>query len=138
MKRITDESAPITFLEPAHPLLNFPNKMGQEDFANWIQERGLYYPKEWDPQYHALLQSNDPGEAPLKGGLLVADYGRGHYIYTSMVWYRELRAGVPALTHAGEYDQLRTSRRKKIKAKREIWSAATCRRFRFGVLATKP
>lgn len=94
-ERITDENAPITFLEPQHPLLNSPNKMGQEDFANWIQERGLYYPKEWDPQFHALLQSNDPGEAPLKGGLLVADYGRGRYIYTSMVWYRELRAGVP-------------------------------------------
>ena len=94
-ERITDENAPITLLEPQHPLLNFPNKIGQEDFAGWIQERGLYYPKEWDPQFHALLQSNDPGEAPLKGGLLVADYGRGHYIYTSMVWYRELRAGVP-------------------------------------------
>ena len=94
-QRITDETAPITFLEPQHPLLNLPNKLGQDDFANWIQERGLYYPKDWDPQYHALLQSNDPGEAPLKGGLLVADYGRGHYIYTSMVWYRQLRAGVP-------------------------------------------
>ncbi len=94
-ERIVDENAPITFLEPQHPLLNFPNKIGPEDFANWIQERGLYYPKEWDPQFHALLQSNDPGEAPLKGGLLVADYGRGRYIYTSMVWYRELRAGVP-------------------------------------------
>jgi LmbE family N-acetylglucosaminyl deacetylase len=94
-ERITDETAPITFIEPEHPLLNFPNKIGQDDFANWIQERGLYYPKDWDPQFHALLQANDPGEAPLKGGLLVADYGRGHYIYTSMVWYRELRAGVP-------------------------------------------
>ena len=94
-ERITDETAPITFIEPEHPLLNTPNKMGQEDFANWIQERGLYYPKDWDAQFHALLQSNDPGEAPLKGGLLVADYGRGHYIYSSMVWYRELRGGVP-------------------------------------------
>jgi LmbE family N-acetylglucosaminyl deacetylase len=94
-ERVTDENAPITFIEPDHPLLNVPNKLGQEDFANWIQERGLYYPKEWDPQFHALFQSNDPGEAPLKGGLLVADYGRGHYIYTSMVWYRELRGGVP-------------------------------------------
>jgi len=94
-ERIVDENAPITFLEPQHPLLNVPNKLGPEDFANWIQERGLYYPKDWDPQFHALLQSNDPGEAPLKGGLLVADYGRGRYIYTSMVWYRELRGGVP-------------------------------------------
>jgi len=94
-ERVTDENAPITFLEPEHPLLNVPNKLGPDDFVNWIQERGLYYPREWDPQFHALLQSNDPGETPLKGGLLVADYGRGHYIYTSMVWYRELRAGVP-------------------------------------------
>lgn len=94
-ERVTDENAPITFLEPDHPLLNTPNKMGQEDFKDWIQERGLYYPREWDPQFHALLQSNDPGENPLKGGLLVADYGKGHYIYTSMVWYRELRGGIP-------------------------------------------
>ena len=94
-ERITDENAPITFLEPQHPLLNSPNKINEEDFVGWIQERGLYYPKDWDPQYHALLQSTDPGEAPLKGGLLVAEYGRGHYIYSSMVWYRQLRAGVP-------------------------------------------
>ena len=94
-ERITDENAPVTFIEPQHPLLNYPNKIGPEDFVGWIQERGLYYPKDWDPQFHALLQSNDPGEAPLKGGLLVGDYGRGHYIYSSMVWYRQLRAGVP-------------------------------------------
>jgi len=94
-ERVTDENAPITFLEPDHPLLNTPNKMGQDDFKDWIQERGLYYPREWDPQFHALLQSNDPGENPLKGGLLVAETGKGHYIYTSMVWYRELRGGIP-------------------------------------------
>jgi LmbE family N-acetylglucosaminyl deacetylase len=94
-ERVTDENAPITFIEPDHPLLNTPNKMGQDDFKDWIQERGLYYPREWDPQFHALLQSNDPGENPLKGGLLVAEYGKGHYIYTSMVWYRELRGGIP-------------------------------------------
>jgi LmbE family N-acetylglucosaminyl deacetylase len=94
-ERITDENAPITFLEPDHPLLNIPNKMGQDDFKFWIQERGLYYPRDWDAQFHALLQSNDPGENPLKGGLLVSDYGKGHYIYTSMVWYRELRGGIP-------------------------------------------
>jgi LmbE family N-acetylglucosaminyl deacetylase len=94
-ERVTDENAPITFLEADHPLLNSPNKLNQDDFKGWIQERGLYYPKEWDPQFHALLESNDPGEAPLKGGLLVANYGKGHYIYTSMVWYRELRGGIP-------------------------------------------
>jgi LmbE family N-acetylglucosaminyl deacetylase len=115
-ERITDETAPITFIEPEHPLLNSPNKLGQEDFKDWIQERGLYYPKDWDPQYHALLQSNDPGEAPLKGGLLVADYGRGHYIYTSMVWYRELRGGVPGayrmLANMISYGQAEVKRKK--------------------------
>ena len=94
-ERVTDETAPIEFLEPRHPLLNVPNRITQGDFANWIQERGLYYPKDWDAHYSALFSTNDPGEAPLKGGLLVAQYGKGNYIYTSMVWYRELRAGVP-------------------------------------------
>jgi len=93
--RVTDEDAPVTFLQPKHPLLNFPNKITQKDFANWIQERGLYFPKEWDPKYTAVLSTNDKGEAPLKGGLLVAPYGRGNYIYTSYVWYRQLRAGLP-------------------------------------------
>jgi len=94
-ERVTDETAPIKFLLPRHPLLNVPNRITRVDFANWIQERGLYYPKEWDPHYSALFSTNDPSEAPLNGGLLVAHYGKGTYIYTSMVWYRELRAGVP-------------------------------------------
>jgi hypothetical protein len=94
-ERVTDETAPIKFLLPRHPLLNIPNRITQSDFSNWIQERGLYYPKEWDPHYYALFSTNDPGETPLKGGLLVGQYGKGNYIYTSMVWYRELRAGVP-------------------------------------------
>ncbi|HEX4900656.1 MAG TPA: hypothetical protein VFV61_08995, partial [Pyrinomonadaceae bacterium] len=87
--------APIRFLQPRHPLLNYPNKIRSSDFNNWIQERGLYYPKEWDSHYTALFASNDTGEKPLRGGLLVARYGRGRYIYTSMVWYRQLAAGVP-------------------------------------------
>ncbi|MEO8435272.1 MAG: PIG-L family deacetylase [Pyrinomonadaceae bacterium] len=94
-ERVTDENAPVTVMAPGHPLLSVPNKIEQSDFNGWIQERGLYYPKEWDGQYYALLSTNDPGEESLNGGLLVADYGRGHYIYTSMVWYRQLRAGVP-------------------------------------------
>ena len=94
-ERVTDETAPIKFLQPAHLLLNFPNKIRLSDFDNWIQERGLYYPKEWDSNYTALFSMNDPGEKPLTGGLLVAKYGKGNYIYTSMVWYRQLRGGVP-------------------------------------------
>jgi len=93
--RVTEEDAPIGVLQPQHPLLNSPNHITQADFANWIQERGLYFPKEWDSHYAALLTTNDKGEPPLKGGLLVAPYGKGNYIYTSMVWYRQLRAGLP-------------------------------------------
>ena len=93
--RVTEEDAPVLFLQPKHPLLNFPNRITQKDFANWVQERGLYFPKEWDAHYTAILSTNDPGEPPLKGGLLVAPYGRGNYIYTSYVWYRQLRAGLP-------------------------------------------
>ncbi len=93
--RVTEEDAPVKFLQPGHPLLNFPNRIRSPDFDGWIQERGLYYPKEWDPRYQALLETADQGEPPLRGGLLVARYGRGNYIYTSMVWYRQLGAGVP-------------------------------------------
>jgi hypothetical protein len=92
---VTDETAPITFLQARHPLLNSPNKITAADFSNWIQERGLYYPKQWDQRYTEILSTNDPGEPPLIGGLLVAQHGKGHYIYTSMVWYRQLLAGVP-------------------------------------------
>ena len=94
-ERVTVETAPIKFTQPRHPLLNFPNRIGPADFKNWVQERGLYYPKVWDSHYTTLFTTNDPGEAPLTGGLLVAQYGKGNYIYTSMVWYRQLRAGVP-------------------------------------------
>lgn len=94
-ERVTEEDAPVLFLQPKHPLLNFPNRITQKDFANWVQERGLYFPKEWDQHYTAILSTHDAGEPPLKGGLLVAPYGRGNYIYTSYVWYRQLRAGLP-------------------------------------------
>jgi LmbE family N-acetylglucosaminyl deacetylase len=94
-ERVTEEDAPVTFLQPRNPLLNFPNRITQADFANWVQERGLYFPREWDPHYTAVLATSDKGEQPLKGGLLVAPYGRGNYIYTSFVWYRQLRAGLP-------------------------------------------
>ena len=94
-ERVTEEDAPVTFLQPKHPLLNFPNKITQKDFADWVQERGLYFPKEWDPRYTAILATSDRGEPQLKGGVLVAPYGKGNYIYTSFVWYRQLREGLP-------------------------------------------
>ena len=93
--RVTQEDAPVTFLAPRNYLLHFPNRITQTDFANWVQERGLYFPKEWDSHYAAVLATSDKGEPPLRGGLLVAPYGKGNYIYTSFVWYRQLRAGLP-------------------------------------------
>jgi len=96
-ERVTEETAPIKFLEPGHRLLNFPNRITRADFDRWIQERGLYFPKEWDPKYQTLFETADQGEPPLKGGLLAAKYGRGYYLYTSLVWYRQLGAGVPGV-----------------------------------------
>ena len=93
--RVTVEEAPVTFLQPEHTVLNFPNKITQKDFEGWVQERGVYFPSEWDDRYEAILASNDPGEPPLSGGLLIAHYGKGHYIYTGMAWFRQLPAGVP-------------------------------------------
>ena len=94
-ERVTQEDAPVTFLQPRNPLLHFPNKITPADFADWVQERGLYFPRDWDTHYTAVLGTSDKGEQMLRGGLLVAPYGRGNYIYTSFVWYRQLRAGLP-------------------------------------------
>lgn len=93
--RVTEEDAAVTFRQPRHRLLNYPNRITSRDFENWVQERGLFYPKEWDPKYQMLFSMHDSGEKPLYGGLLTARYGKGNYIYTSMVWYRQLRAGIP-------------------------------------------
>ncbi len=93
--RVTVEEAPIEILEPNHPILNYPNKITQKDFENWVQERGLYFANEWSEEYTAILSSNDPGEPARKGGLLVAPHGDGHFIYTGYSWFRQLPAGVP-------------------------------------------
>lgn len=93
--RVTVEEAEVRLLKPDHVVLNFPNKITEKDFDGWVQERGLYFPDEWDDAYTAILSSNDPGEDPKDGGLLVARYGKGHYIYSGYSWFRELPAGVP-------------------------------------------
>ncbi len=93
--RVTDETAKVQFLQPSHPVLNAPNKITEKDFEGWVQERGLYFPNKWDEQYEAILSINDPGEEAQKGSLLVAQYGKGYYIYTGLSFFRELPAGVP-------------------------------------------
>lgn len=92
--RVTVEEAEIRMLKPDHAILNFPNKITSADFDGWVQERGLYFPNEWDENYEAILSSNDPGEDARDGGLLVAKYGEGYYIYSGYSWFRELPAGV--------------------------------------------
>lgn len=93
--RVAVEEAEIRILKPDHHVMNYPNKITSKDFEGWVQERGLYFPDEWDEHFEAILSSNDPNEPALDGGLLVAKYGKGHYIYTGYSWFRELPAGVP-------------------------------------------
>jgi LmbE family N-acetylglucosaminyl deacetylase len=90
-KRISVEEAPIQLLVPDHPLLNSPNRIAATDWEGWKQERALYFPGDIAPQYVSLLSSHDPDEAPLTTGYLVAAVGTGSYIYTSYVWYRQLK-----------------------------------------------
>ncbi len=93
-KRTTDENATITFLNPEHPVLNFPNKITQADFEGWVQERGLYFPKAWDEAFTPILGMADAGEEMSRGSLLVAPFGEGHVVYTGLSFFRELPAGV--------------------------------------------
>ena len=92
--RVTDEFAPVTILDPSHPVLNSPNKITQEDFKGWVQERGLYFPNKWAEEFTPILAMNDKGAPQTKGSLLVARYGKGHYVYTGLSFFRELPAGV--------------------------------------------
>jgi hypothetical protein len=93
--RVTEENAEVRFLAPNHPVMNFPNKITSKDFEGWKQEQGLYYPNEFDKAFTPLLSSNDKGETPKDGALLVAPYGKGYYIYTGLSFFRELPEGVP-------------------------------------------
>jgi len=93
--RVTEENAEVRFVEPKHPVLNYPNTITSKDFQGWVQEQGLYYPEQWDKAFSPILSSNDKGESPKNGALLVAKYGKGHYIYTGLSFFRELPAGVP-------------------------------------------
>jgi hypothetical protein len=95
LPRITDENSPVKFLMPNDPLLNKPNKITQEDFKGWVQERGLYFWTQFDSKYTPLLAMNDPGEPSLNGALVYTRYGKGTYIYTGLAFFRELPEGVP-------------------------------------------
>ena len=94
-ERITDEDAEVTLIDPKMQILNYPNKITKQDFDGWIQERGIYYLTDLDSNYRPVLKMNDPGEKPNNGSLIIADYGKGRFVYTSLAFFRQLPAGVP-------------------------------------------
>ena len=93
--RVTDETATMTPVLADHPQLRTPNRIGPADFQGWVQERGIYFASKWDDKYQPLFTVSDPNEAPQLGSTLVAHYGKGRYVYTGLVFFRELPAGVP-------------------------------------------
>lgn len=93
--RVTEEDAAVNFLLPEHPVLNTPNKITAKDFEGWIQERSIYHAEGIDPAFAAPLGMNDQGEKENNGSLIIASYGKGNFVYTGLVFFRELPAGVP-------------------------------------------
>ncbi|WP_258105561.1 PIG-L family deacetylase [Marinoscillum sp. MHG1-6] len=93
--RVAVEQAEVKILDKKAAVLNYPNQLEKSDFDNWVQERGLYFPNEWSKEFTPVLSMNDPGESAKEGSLLIAQYGKGYYIYTGISFFRELPAGVP-------------------------------------------
>jgi len=95
-RRVTDENAEVVFLKPEHPVLNFPNKITQDDFKGWIQERSIYHAINFDKtNFETIFSMHDPGEQNDEGSLIISKYGKGYFTYTGLVFFRELPAGVP-------------------------------------------
>ncbi len=94
--RVTDETAPVTFLAPEHRALTTPNKIGPADFKGWVQERGAYFPSKWDEtKFTPIFAMSDPGEKQPNSSVLIARHGKGYYVYTGLAFFRQLPAGVP-------------------------------------------
>jgi LmbE family N-acetylglucosaminyl deacetylase len=94
--RVTDENAEMNILKPEHAALNFPNKIGPDDFKGWIQERSIYHAANWNKEkFETIFSINDPGEKADEGSLIIAKHGKGYFTYTGIVFFRELPAGVP-------------------------------------------
>ncbi len=91
--RVTEEDAEVRFTYPDSRLMHFPNELAPADFDHWVQERGIYFPENWDKRYQTLLSMHDAQESPLEGAILYAPYGKGHFVYTSLVFFRQLPAG---------------------------------------------
>jgi LmbE family N-acetylglucosaminyl deacetylase len=93
--RVTDERATVNVSKPESALFTYPNKITSDDWSNWVQERGLYFPMEWDERYETFISMADPNEEPFDGGILMAKYGNGTYLYTNLVLYRQIQGQVP-------------------------------------------
>ena len=93
--RVSVEDAPIAMSDPSNAIFHSPNEISKKDFDGWVQERGLYFMSQWDSKFSPLLESHDPGEDEQKGGLLIANYGKGTYVYTGYAFFRQVPAGVP-------------------------------------------
>ena len=97
-ERVTEEDAKVTFTDPNDPILNYPNKITDKDFEGWVQERGLYFATNISPEYRTPLSMADKNEEQNKGSLLVANYGKGKFVYAPLAFFRQLPAGVPGAT----------------------------------------
>jgi hypothetical protein len=113
-QKVVDENSPVQILDSANPLFNWPNKITASDFLGWEEERGHGFLEKWDPHYTALIETHDPSQDPQRGGLVVARYGKGIYIYDAFALYRQLPSGVPGayrilanLVSAGKNPQYR-------------------------------
>ena len=93
--RVTNENSDVEIIAKENSLVNFPNKINQDDFKGWVQERGLYFPNKWSSEFTPILSMHDKDEEVTKGSLLIAPYGKGNYIYTGLSFFRELPVGVP-------------------------------------------
>lgn len=93
--RVTEENAKVNFLAPNHVVLNYPNKITEKDFEGWVQERSVYEADNIDPKFISLFGMNDAGEPQRNGSLIVADYGKGRFVYSALAFFRQLPAGVP-------------------------------------------
>ncbi len=94
-QKVVDEVSKVALLQPASPVFTWPNRITADDFAGWVEERGHGFMKTWDKQYEALVETHDPDQDPQRGGLLLARYGKGAYVYDAFALYRQVPVGVP-------------------------------------------
>ena len=92
-ERVTDENAKVSFVNKTHKVLSYPNKITETDFNDWIQERGLYFAAEWSKNFEPVFSMNDKKESEKEGSLLIAKYGKGHFIYTGISFFRQIPNG---------------------------------------------